>query len=145
MSRNLDVASALLFVAWIVGVFIGLQHLLLLAPRPEELPTVSQIRGFSPELVDFIEFTTIFEGLYLLTAALTLSVISLIPYRNGEKWAWYATLVIGGIILFGLLILFSIVPFNIARTFLPLGVILTVLWIAGLALPAKEILGKPSS
>jgi len=39
-------------------------------------------------------------GMVMLLASLLLCVITLIPYRKGEKWAWYALLVIGGF-LFG--------------------------------------------
>ena len=54
--------------------------------------TVSQIRDFSPKLPYNIELAVQVRGLYMLTFALLWSVISLIPYRKGEKWAWYAML-----------------------------------------------------
>jgi hypothetical protein len=100
--------------------------------------TTTELHSFSPKVVDYMERYHQLYGVYLLSFALFLSVISLIPYRRGEKWAWYATLVIGGLALPGTLLL--------ARKLVAvrLNVILIMIWMAGLALPMKEILGKPS-
>ena len=55
--------------------------------------TVSQIRDFSPKLLDNIELAVQVRGLYMLTFALLWSVISLIPIgreKNGlgtQCWA----------------------------------------------------------
>jgi hypothetical protein len=65
--------------------------------------------------------------------------MSLIPYRRGEKWAWYATLVISSIALLGTL---SLAKKMVA---IRLNVLLIILFIAGLTIPAKEIFNKPSS
>ena len=75
-----------------------------------------------------------------LLAFLSTWVISLIPYRKGEKWAWYFLLVVGGITNFGVLAL----TYTGTPSLLPLIILLFILWIAALALPAKEILGTPS-
>ncbi|MFQ6088693.1 MAG: hypothetical protein ACE5K0_07320 [Candidatus Methanofastidiosia archaeon] len=150
MSRRLNVASALLFAVAILPVFGGLSQMLLLPGSEisgEELPTVSQIRDFSPKLVDTIDLSTQTRGLYLLILALFWSVISLIPYRKGEKWAWYAMLAIGPIFAPGILIVnYTGATLGLWPSFwITLGIIWLILWIVGLALPAKEILGKPSS
>lgn len=76
--------------------------------------------------------------------ALFWSVIALIPYRKGEKWAWYAMLGIGAIFASGTLIINYI---GVTRGLWPsfwvaLSIIWLILWGVGLALPAKEILGK---
>ncbi len=152
MSRSLNVASALLIVPAII--FGGAELFFLLNPdvstlaSPEALGvSYSQIREFSPELLDAIQLALHFSGLGFVTLALAWSVISLGPYRKGEKWAWYAMLGIGGIFLSGFLIItyigttLGLYP-SIGIT---LGIIYFILWGVGLALPAKEILGKPSS
>ena len=109
--------------------------------------TLSQIRDFSPKLVDGMELSVQLKGLYFLTLALFWSVISLIPYRKGEKWAWYAMLVIGAIFVSGYLILTNIgITLGLYESFwITLGIIWLLLWMVGLALPVKEILGKSSS
>ncbi|MBN4081456.1 hypothetical protein JYT44_03735 [Caldithrix abyssi] len=152
MSRRLNVASALLLLVGLFFVFGGIAQMFLFAGTEfsnEDLPeaTVSQIRDFTPELVDLIELAVQTRGVYLLTLALFWSVISLIPYRKGEKWAWYAMLTIGGITAFGFLILNYIgVTLGVwESSWITIGIIVFILWIVGLALPAKEILGKPSS
>jgi hypothetical protein len=98
--------------------------------------TVKEINNFNPKVVNYMERYHQLYGLYLLSFALFLCVISLIPYRKGEKWAWYATLVIGGIALPGTLF------FARKMIAIRLNLILIIFWIIGLALPAKEILGK---
>ena len=46
---------------------------------------------------DFMIYVNQFYGLEKLIGGLFFCVISLIPYRKAEKWAWYAILVVGGI------------------------------------------------
>jgi hypothetical protein len=144
LSIILNIGSALLFVVGIISVFFGLFSIFLPSSvmlSNEDLlgMTVVEIQNFNPKVVEYMERYHQLYGVYLLSFALFLSVISLIPYRKGEKWAWYATLVIGGLALLGTLILSK------KMVAITLNMILIILWIAGLALPAKEILGKPSS
>jgi len=82
----------------------------------------------------------------MLSTGLIFCVVSLIPYRKGEKWAWYTASGTGGLTLLRQLILVYIgVARVIAPSYLlPLAIIMVILWIVGLALPAKEILSKPS-
>jgi hypothetical protein len=81
----------------------------------------------------------------MLSTALIFCVISLIPYRKGEKWAWYTAFGTGGLAILGQLILIYIgVAGAISASYLlPLAMLMVILWIFGLALPAKEILSKP--
>ena len=153
MSRRLNVASALLFAVAIVPVIGGLSMMFLPVTISEygneEVlgVTLSQIRDFSPKLVDGMELSIQLKGLFFLALALFWSVIALIPYRKGEKWAWYAMLVIGAIFPSGWLILtYTGITLGLYESFwiIP-GIIWLILWIVGLALPAKEILAKPSS
>jgi len=151
MSRKLNIASTLLVANGILPVVSAL--LMIFSGYSEftyeELVGAStiQIRDLSPKLMDAIELAVQLRGVYLLIFALFWIVISLIPYRKGEKWSWYAMLGIGSIWLSGYLILVYI---GLARdiyliTWLIPGIIWFVLWVVGLALPAREILGKPSS
>jgi len=144
LSRILNVGSALLFVLGIISVFFGLYSAFLPSSvmfSNEDLLgiTVTGLQNFSPKVVEYMELYHQLYGLYLLSFGLFLVVVSLIPFKRGEKWAWYATLVIGGIALLGQLILAK----KMVST--TLSTILIILWIAALALPAKEILGKPTS
>jgi len=148
LSRNLNIASVLLFIVGILGALYGLQRIFLPSLQRVFMPTlqideallgvsVTQISDFSPKLMEIIENLIQITGLYLLTTALSFCIISLIPFRKGEKWAWYAMLVMGGTTLIGGLGLFVI-----TYSILPgiIDIMLTILLIVGLALPAKEIL-----
>ena len=147
MSKILNVASALLFILGILDVLSGLEHLFLPTDTTSSLLvatgvnlTVSQIQDFSPSLLDFIYLKMQMYGGLSLSSGLWTWVIALIPYKKGEKWAWYSTLVIGGIGMFwGLVLTYTGMP-----SVLPIMLVAAILWIAGLALPAKEILSKPS-
>jgi len=147
LSKILNVASALLFILGIIDVLSGLEHLFLPTDTINSLLvatgvnlTVSQIQDFSPSLLSFIYLKIQMYGGLSLSSGLWTWVIALIPYRKGQKWAWYSALVIGGISLFwGLVLTYTGMP-----SVLPLMLVAVILWIAGLALPAKEILSKPS-
>ena len=150
MRRKLNIASFLLFACALLPV---MSALLMMFSGSSEFTyeellgvSISQIRDFSPKLVDAIELAVQLRGVYLLIFALFWSVISLIPYRKGEKWAWYAMVGIGSIWLSGYLILVFIgISSGIyLNSWIVPGIIWFILWIAGLSLPAKEILGKPS-
>jgi hypothetical protein len=138
LSRILNVATALLVIFGIWPIVWGLMVLF----TPEwyiEMSgvTVSQIRAFSQDLLDSMIFTTRFFGLCGLSAGLFVCVVSLIPYRKGKKWAWYTMLIIGGVLMSSYLLVLWTVGLE------PFPMIFVILWILGLALPAKEILGKP--
>ena len=75
-SRVLNVASALLVIVGIMGVIFGLQDILM---GPVESALYPQ--------GDKLTLTYQFAGLYLLSLSLSLCIISLLPYRKGEKWA----------------------------------------------------------
>jgi len=92
-----------------MAVLFGLMNLFLV-PVEEGLlgVTVSEIRAFNPNVMDQITHLYQFTGLYLLATGLSSVVIALIPYRWGEKWAWYTQLIIGGLALIGQFILIYI-------------------------------------
>jgi hypothetical protein len=80
-----------------------------------------------------------FSGFYLFGCGLFFTPIALIPFRKGEKWAWYTALGAGGIALVGQLILVYLVGSAVDSAFLPASLILVILWAIGIALPAKEV------
>jgi len=147
LSRILNVASGLLVILGMIDVFSGLSHLFMPADATSEWLVVtgvelavSEIRDFSPGLLDSIVLKMQWYGVYALSYGLMTCVIALIPYRKGERWAWYSILVVGAIsvsVLLGL-------TYTGLPSMLPIVSLAVILWIAGLALPAKEILGKPS-
>ena len=150
MSRSLMVAVVLLLIFGGWGVMEGVMalfspefYLEMWIPMIDEglrPPPVSEISALGQNLLEFMTFTTQMLGLVMLLATLLLCVITLIPYRKGEKWSWYALLVIGGIYVFGVLILTYIGMTSHA----PVTIIMALLWIVGIVLPAKEILSKTS-
>jgi hypothetical protein len=104
----------------------------------EELlpPTVSEISALGQNLLEFMTFTTQMLGLIAMFASLLFIAITLVPYRKGEKWAWYTMLVTGGFYMVGAITLTYIGM----TAHVPMTTVMVILWIVGLILPAKEIL-----
>ena len=138
MSRILNIATALLVIFGIWPIIGGLMVSLM----PEwyiEMSgvTVSQIQAFSQDLLDTMILTNRIFGPGIVSAGLFVCVVSLIPYRKGKKWAWYTMLIAGGVYMSSYLVVlwtYGLEPFPL---------LFVILWILGLVLPAKEILGKP--
>ena len=100
--------------------------------------TESEIRAFNSDLMDAFTITHRSEGLYMLCLSLTLCFVSLVPFRKGEKWAWYFTFGIFGIALVGQTIITYVGSNILAAYYLPASILLVILWIVGLVLPVKE-------
>jgi hypothetical protein len=116
ISRILTVSSALILVGTLLAVILGLQ----------ELFTKTTIEGQ-------------FSGFYLFGCGLFFTPIALIPFRKGEKWAWYTALIAGGIALIGQTILVYSAGSAMDAAFLPSSVLLLLLWIVGITFAAFEI------
>ncbi len=119
MSKMLSVAAALILVGTVLAIILGLQQLF----------TKSTLDGQ-------------FSGFYLFGCGLFFTPIALIPFRRGEKWAWYTGLVAGGIALVGQLVLVYMAGSALDAIFLPASLMLVVLWAGGIAISAKPVLGK---
>ena len=119
-----------------------------------ELIFVSDFLGYTGQSYsDFLASSPKSAEIYMITKKLlgiTLSLISLLiilitqkSYSRAEKWSWYA-LLIAGIILWGSLIGYRIVIGYLAPSIVTF-IIGAALFVVGIVLPAKEILGKKST
>ncbi len=138
ISKVLNIAAALIAIVDIIGIVYALQNLMV--PIDEGLlgVTVSQIRAFNPNVMEQITHLYRFTGLYMFGVTSTAAIIALIPFRKGEKWAWYTQLVIGGIALIGQLVIVYMAGVLLPAYMLPFNVLLIVLWLIGIILPVKE-------
>jgi len=116
-----------------------------------ELIFVSDFLGYTGQSYsDFLASSPKPAEIYMITKKLlgvTLSLISLLiiiinqkSYRRAEKWSWY-TLLIAGIVLWGSLIGYRIVIGYLAPSIVSF-IIGAALFVVGITLPAREILGK---
>jgi hypothetical protein len=119
ISRILTISAVLILVGTVLAIIVGLQ----------ELFTKATVDGQ-------------FSGFYLFGCGLFFTPIALIPFRKGEKWAWYTALISGGIALVGQLILGYIAGSALPSYDLPIAAMLVALWAIAVALPAKEIFTK---
>ena len=138
MSKKLDIAAGLIAIVDIIGIIYALQDFLI--PIDEVLlgVTVSQIRTFNANVMDQITILFQFTGLYMFGTTSMAAILALLPYRKGEKWAWYTQLVIGGIALIGQLVIVYIAGNLLPSYMLPFNIVLIILWLIGIILPIKE-------
>ncbi len=140
MGKAINIGVALLFVTVIIGLVVALQYLFM-PPFDEGLlgSSLDQIRAFNPNVLNSLILNARLSGLYLLTTALLGAFVLAIPFRKGEKWAWYATLVVIGIgVCAQLWFVYDAGSLMLSYT-LPVAVVLVLLWAVGLAVSAIEI------
>ena len=138
LSKKLDIAAGLIAIVDVIGIIYALQDFLV--PIDEVLlgVSVSQIRAFNPNVLNQITILFQFTGLYMFGTTSMAAIIALLPYRKGEKWAWYTQLVIGGIALIGQLVIVYIAGNLLPSYMLPFNVVLIIFWLIGIFLPIKE-------
>ena len=103
--------------------------------------TLADFAEINPQAYSYILLASSEMGVFLFAVALITLLIILIPYRNGEKWAWYA------ILISVTLVAIATIGFNIplgAMEVVLLATILVVIDYAALAIGAKSILKKSS-
>jgi hypothetical protein len=98
--------------------------------------------AISPETAELYMITKKLWGFTMLLIGFLIIFITRKSYSKGEKWSWYALLT-SGIMLWGSLIGYRFWIGYVAPSIVTF-VIGTTLFVIGIALPAKEILGKPS-
>lgn len=141
MGKAVNIGAVLLLVTTVVGLAVALQYLFM-SPFDESLlgSSLAQVSAFNPNVLDTMTLMARLSGLYLLTTALLGIFILAVPFRKGQKWVWYATLIVIGIGLFGQLWLVYAAGSLLASYILPTAVVLVMLWALGLAISAKEML-----
>jgi hypothetical protein len=116
ISRILVVSAALILVGTILAIIIGLM----------DLSTKTTVDGQ-------------LSGFYLFGCGLFFTPIALIPFRRGEKWAWYTALIAGGVALVGQLILVYFAGSALPSFGFPASILLVLLWAVGISLAAIEV------
>jgi len=92
----------------------------------------------SPKTAEMYIITKKLWGVTMLLIGLLIIFITQKSYSKAEKWSWYA-LLIAGITLWGSLIGYRFIIGYIAPSIVTF-IIGTILFVIGIALPAKEIL-----
>ncbi|MCP8323617.1 MAG: hypothetical protein L6N96_05510 [Candidatus Methylarchaceae archaeon HK02M2] len=100
----------------------------------------SDFLASSPKPAELYLTTKRLFGIEIFLISLLIILITHKSYSRAEKWSWYA-LLIAGIILWGSLIGYRIVIGYLAPSIITF-IIGAVLFVIGITLPAKEILGK---
>jgi hypothetical protein len=104
--------------------------------------TYSSYLATNPRFAEIYIITKKLIGIMLLIIGLLILLINQYAYRKGEKWAWYALLIAGGL-AWGTFIGYKLIIGYIGASMITFAVGVTLV-ILGLAVPSKEILGKKS-
>ena len=143
---SLRIASTVMFGMGIYVIVMSLFWIFL-----TEIIFVSDFLGFtgqsyaefltsSPLEAEIYMVTKKLLGVFLLLIGILIVMITRKSYSKGEKWSWYALLITGAM-LWGSLIGYRVVIGYVAPSIITF-VIGAALFVIGVTLPAKEILGK---
>jgi hypothetical protein len=138
----MNVAVAFLCLSSALGIVQGLWAVFFPKQAIDAIATMLGETLQSPTILHYY-LCQIF-GVYSTGASALFIIISLIPYRKGEKWAWFTILVMGILMTSVSIVLYvqDISSYTaLVNAFYTLS-LQTLSWILGLAIPAKEILGK---
>ncbi|NVM35192.1 MAG: hypothetical protein HWN81_06330 [Candidatus Lokiarchaeota archaeon] len=93
-----------------------------------------------PRFAELYIITKKMIGIMLCGIGLSIIIITHYGYEKGEKWAWYALLIIGGIPWLTFIVYKIIIGYiEVSMITFVLG---AALYAIGIAFPAEEILGK---
>ena len=96
----------------------------------------------APDYAELYILTKKLWGFAMLIVSVLIIFITKKSYSKGEKWSWYA-LLIAGVMLWGSLIGYRVFIGYVAPSIITF-IIATILFVIGIALPAKEILTNKS-
>ncbi len=105
---------------------------------------VSEHRETSPKTADIYVITKRLVGVELLLVGLLVAFISHNSYAKGERWSWYA-LLLAGVLTWVVFIAYRILIGYWASVGLVPFLIGLVLFIIGIGVPARAILGRRST
>lgn len=93
--------------AWLGFIAIGVLGLafgaiLYATAQPPELETFERVTGISwaeaqqslPGMAEYVSITLLSEAQFLLAFSVFLIALAVVPYRKGERWAWYGLWVV---------------------------------------------------
>lgn len=149
-ASSVKIGSKIMMVMGVYTLVISLLWIFL-----TELMFVSDIKAFTGHTwSDFLVSSPKFAELYMITKRLlgiTLFLISLLivfitqkSYSRGERWSWYALLIAGIVTWGGLITYRAVIGYLVSRSLVTF-IIGLALFLIGIILPAKAILGKKSA
>ena len=105
--------------------------------------TYAEYLAAEPVYAEMYMITKKLVGIMIAVSSTLMILVNHHSYRKGERWSWYA-LLIAGALLWGTLIGYRVLIGYLAPSIVTF-VVGAALWIIGITLPAKEILGSGSS
>ena len=105
---------------------------------------VTEYRDTSPKVAEIYLITKKLVGVELLLVGVMVAMISHNSYAKGERWSWFALLV-AGIMTWGVFIAYRILIGYWASVGIVPFLLGFVLFLVGIGLPARTILGRRRS
>lgn len=145
MTKSLRVSSAIFALIGFLTVGFGLFQIFFRSNfifLPEDISFTGVNGGIllssNPALFSWLTLVMRAWGVFILSTGLFIIFITLIPYRRGERWSWFAFLVSGA----SSLPIFLLGNFIIKSDFLFVLVSIAILYALALFVGARNFIGK---
>ena len=137
-------AWTLLFAFGIFALFFASFSLLGMTGDPQQTQsttrmTAGEIAGSSPRIANYIEGQERYVGVSILTVVVFGNAVVAVPYRKGEKWAWYVMWMLP-VFLIGV----TVNDLILGGALWALGPFLVIVSLLGLLLPYRKFFPKAS-
>lgn len=139
-------AWILIFPVGIVGLILGILLLLGLPADPQAVKnltgmTFDEIIASQPRIASLLtRLVARAFGVAQLSFFLSVLVITAVPYRKGEKWAWYTLWIVPASVLS-----FTAINLSVGGGIWPIFIVLVIIALLGLLLPYRKFFPRKQS
>jgi len=141
-TKKIKYCSIFLLVIYAVVCISGVAYIATSTLMPYHLEYIgmssADVQNFSMKLHNLIVAVLKLLGVYMLMMSVLAIVITLIPFRRGERWSWISTFIVGLILLIAQLA----VTFYIGPWIKWVNVGATVLFLAAMLIPVRDFFSK---
>jgi hypothetical protein len=141
-TKRIKYCSILLLVIFAVGCLFGVAYIAATTLMPYHLDYIgmssADIQNFSPKLHNLILVFLKLIGVFQLLIMVYGIVITLIPFRRAERWAWINLFAVGLIYL----IVMLAVTFYVGAWVKWVMLVLTALYLVAMLIPVQDFFRK---
>ncbi len=139
--KLLDIASILYALDNVLVLLMGLLYLISGTFQPYHIEftglTATDVTAFNANLMILIGLSIRMIGVGNLSGGLAGLFITIIPYRKGKKWAWFAVLITGMVTIVPTLIITNVVLGS--HYLYMVFIVAMIIWIISMVLSTYEI------
>ena len=141
-TKKIKYCSILLLIVYVVGCISAIAYIATGTLMPYHFEYIgmssADVQNFSMKLHNLIVAVLKLLGVALLLLMVSSIVITLIPFRRGERWSWISTFILGLIYCIASLA----VTFYIGPWIKWVTLVLSVLFLVAMLIPARDFFVK---